>query len=76
MIKLILTFILGFIIGRIYSYYKNRIQCVHCGSFKTSIGAAGYGPVKGSDCKIAVKHWVAYTCNKCGKDTSIQMSVI
>ena len=76
MIKLILTFILGFIIGRIYSYYKNRIQCVHCGSSETSIATAVYGSVKGSDCKIAVKHWEAHTCHKCGKDTQIQMSVI
>ena len=76
MIKIIIGILIGYIIGRIYSYYKNRIQCVNCGSFNTYKGASGYGRVKGSEYDFAVKCWEAHDCNKCGKGTSFKMEII
>lgn len=76
MIKLGIALIIGIIIGKFYSYYTNRVQCINCGSYNTYLASAGYGGVKGSKCNFAVKHWEGHRCNKCGKGISIQMEII
>jgi ribosomal protein S14 len=68
--------IVGYTIGRVHSYYKNRIQCVNCGSFRTYWGAAGYNKIKGSKCDFPVKTFEAHECNKCGQGTSLKMDII
>ena len=71
----VLSILIGYIIGRIVSYYKNRIQCVNCGGYNTYLGASGYGG-QGGICDFAVKHWEAHTCKDCKKSTSIKMDLI
>ena len=67
--------LIGFLIGRLYSYYKNRIQCVNCGSNNTYKSADGYGRVKGSKCDFTVKHWEGHVCKSCGEITSLSMKL-
>jgi hypothetical protein len=74
--KIAIILLIGYFIGKIHSYYKNRIQCVNCGSFRTHWGASGHGKVKGSKCDFAVTHWEAHNCNKCGQGTSLKMEII
>lgn len=71
--KIILLILIGYITGRIHSHYKNRVQCVNCGSFNTYLGSEGYGG-EGGICKHAVKHWEGHTCKDCGEITSVKMS--
>lgn len=71
----ILILIFGYFLGRIHSYYKNRVQCVNCGSYNTYNSAAGFGGVKGSECNFAVKHWEGHICKDCDKITSVKISL-
>jgi hypothetical protein len=71
----VLSILIGYVIGRIVSYYKNRIQCVNCGGYNTYLGASGYGG-EGGEYPHAVKHWEGHMCKDCGEGTSIKMSLI
>ena len=73
-ILIISTLIVGYIIGRIVSYYKNRIQCVNCGKHTTYLAAAGYGSV-GGECNFAVKHHEQHVCNSCDEVTIVSMKL-
>ena len=72
-ISIIITIIIGYIIGRIHSYYKNRVQCVNCGKHNTYEQASAYGG-EGGIYKYAVKHWEGHVCKDCGEITSLKMS--
>lgn len=67
MIKVILILLGGYILGIIYSYRKNRKQCVNCGGYRTKLLATGMGGVKGSQCKFAVTQWEGHHCKDCDK---------
>ena len=71
----ILSVLVGYIIGRVVSYYINRVQCVNCGGYNTYLQAAGYGG-EGGKCLFAVKHWEGHICKDCGKGTSVKMTLI
>jgi hypothetical protein len=75
MIIIIISLIVGYIIGRIHSYYNNRIQCVNCGSHNTCKGADGFVYTKGSKSNFAAKNWEGHTCNDCGALTSVIMKL-
>jgi hypothetical protein len=78
LIKLTICFlsvILGYVIGRIVSYYKNKIQCVNCGGYNTRLIASGYGG-EGGVYQQAVKHWEGHICESCGKSTSIKITLV
>ena len=66
--------LIGYILGRIRSYYKNRVQCVNCGKSNTDEYAAGFGGC-GGVYEYAVKHWEGHICKDCGKITSVKMSL-
>ncbi len=69
------SILFGYIIGRIVSYYKNRVQCTNCGSHDTYLAAAGYGG-EGGVYEYVVKHSEQHVCNKCDKTTFIKMKLI
>ena len=71
--KLLLGILAGYMIGRIYSYYQNRVQCVNCGSYNTKHGSYGFGGCGGTY-EYAVKHYEGHECKDCGKITSLKMN--
>lgn len=72
-VKIIFTLLIGYLIGRIHTYYKYRVQCVNCGSKNTVHNSDGYGGC-GGKYPYAVKHYEGHTCKECGEITSIKMS--
>jgi hypothetical protein len=75
MIKIIIiSLVIGYIIGLIHSYRKERKQCLNCGILKTyqSFGRFGYG---GGEYKYAVKHREGYYCKDCNKTFSAKFTL-
>lgn len=68
---------IGYILGRVYSYCKNRVQCINCGSHSTYIAASvdsasiGRGTMNNADHPI--RTWEAHKCKKCNETTYINM---
>lgn len=68
MIKTILiisaAILIGYIIGLIQSYRKNRKQCLNCGSHNTYLVSWVLGG-GGGNYHYAVKTWEYHCCKKC-----------
>ena len=73
-IYILFALVIGFIAGKIYSYFKNRIQCLNCGSSKTKIVGSMYGSGNG-EYQYAVKTWESHLCSNCKKMTNIKMKL-
>jgi hypothetical protein len=74
--KIIIILLIGYLVGRIYCYYKNRIQCVNCGSFNTHKSAAAFSYTRGGKSNFVVKEWESHHCEKCGQGISIKIEII
>ncbi len=74
MLKYFILVLIGFVIGKIQSYYASRKQCFNCGKYTTYLAAAGYGGGKGKY-QFAVKHWEGYYCTSCNKTMSVQIEL-
>lgn len=74
-IIILVTFAIGYIIGKIVSYYQSRVQCTNCGNHNTYKVCEGYGG-EGGKCEFAVKHMEQHLCKDCDKVTYIQMKLI
>lgn len=70
----IIILIIGYVIGRIVSYYNNRIQCVNCGKNTTYRACSGYEGV-GGNCGFVVKHHEQHVCKSCNKITVVSMNL-
>ena len=66
MIKIIISLIVGYIIGEVLAYRRNRKQCLNCGGHNTENLASGHSD-GGGEYKYAVCHWEGYRCKDCGK---------
>lgn len=73
--KVIILLVIGYLIGRVHSYYKNRTQCTNCGKHNTSLVSSVYGSTDGI-CDFAVKHSEQYICNDCGKTTHKRITLV
>lgn len=74
MIKIIISLIVGYIIGEVLAYRRNRTQCLNCGGHNTEhlASGAGYG---GGEYQYAVRHWEGYRCKDCEKFFSAQIKL-
>lgn len=75
MIQTLLTLAIGFIIGLVVQFRKDRVQCTNCGKHNTHLVAAGYGG-EGGECGFAVKHSEQHVCRDCDKTTYVKMKLI
>ncbi len=75
LITILVALFIGYNIGRIIPYKKQRVQCTNCGNNNTHKVCEAYGG-EGGECGFAVRHSEQHLCNDCDKITYISMKLI